>query len=54
MTTIGRLGVPAVPHATLRTLKVQVVGTVDRLKSEQVVIVAFVTLGRVPQVELIE
>ena len=52
VTTTGRLGVPMVPHATLRTLKVHMVRVVDRLKSVQMAIVAFVMIGQVPQVEL--
>ena len=53
VTTTGMLGVPMVPHATLRTLKVHMVRVVDRLRSEQVTIVAFVIIGHVPQVVLI-
>ena len=49
---IGRLGLPMVPHATLRTLKVHTVGVVDRVGAEQVTIVVLVTIGQTPQVEL--
>ena len=49
---IGRLGLPMVPHATLRILKVHMVGVVDRGGAEQVTIVVLVTIGQTPQVEL--
>ena len=52
VTMIGRLGLPMVPHATLRTLKVHMVGVVDRVGAEQVTIVVLVTIGQTPQVEL--
>ena len=53
VTTAGRLGLPTVSHATLRTLKVHMVGVVDRLRAEQMTIVVVATIGQAPQDELI-
>ena len=51
-TIIGRLAVPMIPQATLRTLNVHMVRSVAKLRSEQVTIVAFVILGQFPQFDL--
>lgn len=47
----GALGFPARPHTTLLTLKWHKTALVVSCRSEQVVVVVFVTTGQIPQSE---